>query len=741
MSKRSLSCLVFLPWVCILAAALLAGLSLLLPFPELRELRSGPWSLRVEDRRGGLLQVLPVNDEGLRREYLPLDALPPYLLAIFIAGEDGRFFLHPGVDPAAAVRAAVSNLRAGGVVSGASTVTMQLAGRAAPGGPGLGGKLREAWNALRVEARMSKGEILELWLNTLPMGSNVEGVASAAREYFSRNIQSLSPEESALLALIPRNPRRYDPRHGGSIEAAVNLLHRAGIVTDRKKLGAVTERSAGIGKIEPWPFRAPHFVRYVDGLPGINSKEVFVSSLDPEVQEILQGEISARVESAGENRISNGAGLALSVETGEVLAWVGSADFFDTESQGQIDGVRIRRQPGSTIKPFLYALALEKGMTPATLLPDIPSAFGSEAVYLPENFSNTCHGPVRLRVALASSLNIPAVHTVVRTGVADFTDWLLALGFDSLEDQRDSLGAGIALGNAELSLLELLTAFSVFQRDGLFLSSSVERALPGSFPRRVMSRETAFLIRDILSSESGRITGFGTGSILNTPYPAMFKTGTSNQFNNIWALGATGKVALGIWMGNFSGETVIGRPGSSIPAAAAVAVLDALQEKPAYRVSEEAYPPPEGITRVKICPVTGERAGPHCPGSLEEYFRTGTEPGPCSAHREDGIYMPSMYRSWGDERGLPWKYRMDESLRILSPADGAVFYLDSTLPRESQVLSIEAEGQGDLLISVNGTLQARGRDFVSLRFPLSPGSHRISLEGAESRIESSFSVR
>ncbi|ORC36891.1 hypothetical protein B4O97_04510 [Marispirochaeta aestuarii] len=741
MSKRSLSGLLFLPWVCILAAALLAGLSLLLPFPELRELRSGPWSLRVEDRRGGLLQVLPVNDEGLRREYLPLDALPQYLLAIFIAGEDDRFFLHPGVDPAAAVRAAVSNLRAGGVVSGASTITMQLAGRAAPEGPGLGGKLREAWNALRIEARLSKGEILELWLNTLPMGSNVEGVASAAREYFSRNIQSLSPEESALLALIPRNPRRYDPRQGGSIEAAVNLLHRAGIVTDRKKLRAVTERGAAIGKTEPWPFRAPHFVRYVDGLPGINSKEAFVSSLDPEVQEILQGEISARVDSAGENRISNGAGLAISVETGEVLAWVGSADFFDTESQGQIDGVRIRRQPGSTIKPFLYALALEKGMTPATLLPDIPSAFGSEAVYLPENFSNTFHGPVRLRVALASSLNIPAVHTVVRTGVADFADWLLALGFDSLEDQRDSLGAGIALGNAEISLLELLSAFSVFQRDGLFLSSSVERELPGSSPRRVMSRETAFLIRDILSSESGRITGFGSGSILNTSYPAMFKTGTSNQFNNIWALGATEKVALGIWMGNFSGETVIGRPGSSIPAAAAVAVLTALQENPVYRVTEEPGSPPAGIVLVRICPLTGERAGPHCPGSLEEYFRTGTEPDTCGAHREDGIYMPSLYRSWGDERGLPWKYRMDQALRILSPADGAVFYLDPTLPGKSQVLSIEAEGQGELLLSINGSLQARGRDFVSLRFPLSPGTHRIGLEGADRRIESSFTVR
>jgi len=695
----------------------------------------------VEDRKGGLLQVLPVNEEGLRREYLPIDKLPAYLTAIFIAGEDHRFFLHPGVDSAAAVRAAVSNLRAGRIVSGASTITMQLAGRAAPGGAGLGGKLREAWNALRIEARMSKGEILELWLNTLPMGSNVEGVASASREYFFRDIQSLSPEESALLALLPRSPRRYDPRQGGSIDSAMNLLQRAGIRPDHEKLSAVSERSAGIGQKKPWPFRAPHFVRYIAGLSGINGKEVFVSSLDPEVQKILQGEISARVESAGENRISNGAGLAVSVETGEILAWVGSADFFDTERQGQIDGVRIRRQPGSTIKPFLYALALERGMTPATLLPDIPSAFGREAVYLPGNFSNTFHGPVRLRVALASSLNIPAVHTVVRTGVAEFTDWLLALGFDSLENQRDSLGAGIALGNAEISLLELLSAFSVFQRDGFFLSASVDRDSTKSTPRRVISEETAFLIRDILSSESGRVTGFGTGSILNTPYPAMFKTGTSNQFNNIWALGATEKVALGIWMGNFSGETVIGRPGSSIPAAAAVAVLTALQDYPAYRVSEIPSPSPGEISRVRICPLTGERAGPHCPGSLEEYFRTGTEPDTCGAHREDGIYMPSMYRSWGDERGLPWKYLMEEALRILSPADGAVFYLDPTLSAKSQTLSIQAEGQGDLLLSVNSILHARGRDFVSLRFPLSRGTHRISLEGTDRRIESSFTVR
>ncbi|WP_319560218.1 transglycosylase domain-containing protein [Marispirochaeta sp.] len=734
MSERALFRLIILPWICIGIAGVLTGLSLLVPFPELEQARSGPWSLRVIDRDGGLLQVLPVDASGLRREYRSRELIPDYLVSILVTGEDSRFFLHPGIDPVAVLRAAAANISAGRIVSGASTISMQLARRVAPGGAGFRSKLLESWNALRIEARMSKAEILELWLNSLPMGSNVEGVVSAAREYFYRDIQALTPGESAFLALIPRNPGRHDPRKGGDAAAAANLLQRAGIQGNQGEPAISAAQS-------PWPFKAPHFVRYLVSRYHADGTGPVRTSMDQKVQELLHAEIAARVESAADNRISNGSGVVLSVETGEILAYVGSADFFNAETQGQIDGVQIQRQPGSTIKPFLYALALERGMTPASLLPDIPSAFGSEAVYLPENFSNTFHGPVRLRVALASSLNIPAVHTVVHTGVSDFAGWLLDLGFDSLTGQRDFVGAGIALGNAEVTLLELVTAFSIFQRDGFYIPATFLVDTRRSSGKPVMDRETAFLIRDILSVESGRITGFGTGSILNTPFPAMFKTGTSNQFNNIWALGATEKTAVGIWMGNFSGETVIGRPGSSVPASAAVAILTALQEIPAYRVSQRKPELPAGITACRICSLSGGRVGPYCPGSVEEFFRTGTEPEFCSVHRQNGIYMPSEYRSWGEQRGLPWKYTPSGDMRILSPTDGAVFYLDTALPEESQTLRIQAEGRGPLLLKLNGELQSAGTGSISVRVPLERGAHRITLESEDRRIESGFTVR
>ncbi|MDT8287994.1 MAG: transglycosylase domain-containing protein, partial [Elusimicrobiales bacterium] len=444
----------------------------------------------------------------------------------------------------AVLRAFFANRSSGRVVSGASTVSMQLARRIAPAGYGMRAKIIEAWNALRLELRLPKREILELWLNTLPLGANVEGIASGSREYFGREAEVLSLEESALLALIPRNPRRYAPAAGNSEarDAALTLLRRAGYNADSAAVTAALGEAEERAQVAGYPFLAPHFVRLAASRYRGRGESPVATTLDVKLQRLLEDAVASRVASAAEFRIGNGAAVALSSQTGEVLAWTGSADFFDSESRGQIDGVRIRRQPGSTIKPFLYALALESGMTPATLLPDVPLAFGGEAVYTPENFSATYHGPVRLRVALASSLNIPAVYTVTRVGVAPFVERLLALGFDSLEAQRESVGSGIALGNAELSLLELTVGFSVFMREGVYLPPRLFPDEPKEPGRHVIDPAAAFLVRDILSSEGGRIPGFGSSSILNTSFDAMFKTGTSNQFANIWALGATEKL-------------------------------------------------------------------------------------------------------------------------------------------------------------------------------------------------------
>ena len=711
--------LLMLPWLSIGLGGLLLFSTLLLPFKEINTLRDGPWSLRLTDRHGRLLQILPVNNEGLRREFIALESVPPRLVLTMIESEDRRFRLHPGVDPVAILRALRDNLRAGRVVSGASTVTMQLAGRLHPAGDGIGSKFREAWDALRLELRLSKNEILELWLNTLPFGSNVEGILSGSRRYFGNSLLLLTSEEAVALSRIPRSPARY----------------------------------AG-EPVSDWPFNAPHFSALIAGRYQGSRREPVATTLDMELQAALEGIIASRVSAAAEYRISTGAGLVLDSKTGEVLAYVGSADFYDSDASGQIDGVQILRQPGSTLKPFLYAQALEAGMTPSTLLPDVPLEFGAGEVYTPENFSNTYRGPVRLRVALASSLNIPAVHTVVQVGVASFVDRLIALGFSSLIGSREELGSGIALGNAEVSLFELATAFSVFPRKGVYLPARIvlyeeldrelDRGLDGTAPvaRQVIDSRAAFLIRDILASPTGRIPGFGTETILNTPFEAIFKTGTSDQFTNIWALGATEKLTVGIWMGNFGGATVIGRPGSSLPAAAAVEFLTQAQEISRYR-SEAAGPGqlPAGIVEREICSFSGQTAGPECPGRLREYFIMGTEPKPCQIHRGGRTVLPAEYRQWAGMKGINADYEGAGELTIHSPVPGAVYYLDPGLPAESQSLRVELDGGGALELLVDGIPVVRGESPLIYHLPLRRGEHLLEARAEDARRQITFFVR
>ncbi len=708
------------------------------PDPALDRFQSRPYSLTITDRTGTPLQTLPLAD-GLWREYAALGALPSRLVSIFREAEDERFYAHPGVDPLSLFRAFVQNTRAGEIVSGGSTITMQLARLVKPHSGGLGGKLSEALYAVRLESKLSKGEILELWLNSLPFGSQIEGVASAARKIFGVRIAELSTEQILLLAVIPRRPARYDPRNNPdrAAEAALRLASRIGVEIGEAAVSMVAKAavsSPGATTTGPGPsLEAPHFVRYVAAQL---SDERFArgvpvhTTLDLDVQRALEAAIRARIASADRFRIGNGAGIVIDNQTGEILAYVGSADFFDAEQSGQIDGVRIARQPGSTLKPFLYALALENGFSAATILPDIPTEFGGREIYVPENFNRRFNGPVRLRTALASSLNVPAVYTIERIGVANFANYLLELGFASLEDQMNSVGTGLALGNAEVTLVELARAFTVFVRDGSLPELRWDLQPAGDDPgsRRVMSQSTAGIIRSILSDKMARVPGFGTRSVLDTNFEAMFKTGTSSQFNNIWALGSTGRMTAAIWMGNFGGETVIGAPGSSLPAAAVIEVLGLFAD-PGSKL-----PDPQGVQEIDICATSGLRATEHCPAVLPEIFAVGEEPEWCNWHTglSDAVRFPPEYQSWAHERDYLIQagssapasgLRTSSEPRIVRPADGAVFYNDPTIATESQAVRVEViSGVNPVQLYVDGAFLAEGDSPLLILLPIRPGT-------------------
>jgi penicillin-binding protein 1C len=366
------------------------------PYPELSEFLQKPYSLHILDRKDILLQVIPLNN-GVRREYVPLNEIPPMLLDVFIRSEDNRFYYHNGFDLLALLRALDQNIRGGEIVSGASTITMQLARIISPHDHGYAGKLQEILQALFIEARMTKDSILELWLNSIPFGHNAVGVASASKIFFGKPLEQLSPTEIILLALIPRSPSKYTPLspNGELIQKALLLSQRIGFPVKAIELEETLEKAQKVREEFSWPFFAPHFVNYIQQMitpSEFASGSPIRTSLDLDLNTAIQAVLKSKIKSAQANRIHNASCLVLDNYTGEILAYVGSEDYFDAIYSGQIDGIHIRNQPGSTLKPYLYALALSKGFTAATILPDIPSYFGGEEVYIPLNFNERFNG-------------------------------------------------------------------------------------------------------------------------------------------------------------------------------------------------------------------------------------------------------------------------------------------------------------------------------------------------------------
>ena len=746
-------------FACLLAAHLFLRFS---PYPELEAFRERSYGFAVHDRNGRLLRVFPAED-GVRREWVPLEEIPPGVLRVFVRAEDRRFFLHPGVDPAAVAAAGVRNARAGRTVSGASTITMQLARMVSPHEQGMRGKLRETFDSLRLEARLSKDEILELWINNIPFGGNIEGLPAAGRARFGREPAHLDDARAALLAVIPRRPALFDPAREPrmAINAALELSRRAGLGLDEAALTeAAAEACPTVLAEAKRPFFAPHFTDRVARLrtqagEGAASRRVR-SSLDLDLQLFAERRLVSELALLEANRVTNGAVIVIDNRSGAVLVYVGSASWFDYEASGQIDGVRVRNQPGSTLKPFLFAQALENGFAPNDILPDIPTVFGGNEAYSPTNFNRRFSGPVRFRVALASSLNIPSVYVLERLGVAAFEEYLVKLGFDSIAASSTDHGLGLALGNAEVSLEELARAFAVFPRGGraLELRFTEPQLQARMHEPVVVSPYAAWLITDILADAPSRFMGFGRAPTMATEFPSIFKTGTANQFQHIWALGASPRYTVGVWMGNFSGETVIGRTGSSIPARIASDMLYALETRLLAQTGFPPAPNTGNLRQARICSLSGMAATHACPGTEHEWLPAQARLAPCSWHRPGGTTghaealldealetaawlsgevpeFPPEYRAWLAERFRRGRVAPAPhgEARIRIPVSGSVFHFNPSVPPESQAIRVETVGFGPgASVYANGVLQGSLNHAGVFVMPLRQGSHQIIVE-------------
>jgi len=638
------------------AVLLWAGVWVALPLP--RALTSPPQvaSVTLEDRNGLVLRSTRAGDGSLQR-WLSLAEIDPDLLEAFVAGEDHRFYEHHGVDARAVGRALKDNLRARRVRSGASTITMQLARLLRPGaGRTWHGKVIQTFWALRLEAHLSKQQILEQYLNRVPLGQGTVGVDAAAALYFNASATRLSLGQAALLAGLASAPSTDNP-----FVAPERARSRRALVLGRiGRYGYAPADQVDRASREPLvparatpPFLAPHFTsRVLQWLDTSAARGVWRTSLDLPLQTALEAEVRHTVNTLSDRGVREAALVVLDNVTGELLAWVGSPDFW-ADSAGQVDMVVSPRQPGSALKPFLYGLAFDRGYTPASVLPDVPRAYPtSTGPYQPRNYDRRFHGPVRAREALASSYNVPAVELADRVGAATLLRVLHGAGFGSLTRSAQYYGLGLALGNGDVSLLELANGYRGLAASGVWRAVEWRSVGPGqrsAGDRRFISAGSAALVLDILSDPTARIPGFGVETPFDFPFPAAVKTGTSHHFTDNWAVGVTGGFTVAVWVGNFDGQPMRGVSGvtGAGPLLHRAMLVTARRHAPGELPSPRAA----GATRARICALSGLRATAGC-ADLDEWFLPGTTPQKeCDWHQGGVVVWPAEYVEWAEQNG------------------------------------------------------------------------------------------
>lgn len=676
------------------ALALTAWLALTAaPFPADRLARDDVEGVHLLDRHDRPLRHVP--GAAGRGAWRSLADLGPWVPAAFVAVEDRRFFAHPGVDLRGIARAAWANLLAGRVVAGGSTITQQVVQLVAPQPRTLAGKAVEALLAVRLERAATKATLLEHYVNRAPFGHGAVGVEAAARLYLDRPARTLTLAEAALLAGVPQAPTlnnpRTDPARADARRRRVLAAMRATGVIDA---AVEAEARASTARLDASaaPFAAPHFAAWALAQP--ESVGVVPTTLDLDLQVHVEDAVAVTVRALADRHVTQGAAVVLDNATGDVLAWVGSRDFFDA-AEGQNDMVVGLRQPGSTLKPFVYGLALEDGLTAATPLPDlplfVPTLIGD---YRPRNYDRRYHGWVSLRAALANSYNVPAVLVAHRVGVGRLLASLRDdLGFASLTDSATHYGVGLALGNGEVRLLELANAYRALANDGVWSPVRWRRDRPAPTGRRVMPAAIARLLTDILADPVARSPAFGRGGALEAPFPAAVKTGTSADFTDNWTVGFTRRHTVAAWTGNFDG-----RPMERVSGVTGAGPLWARVVRAATTGAPGGFAR-AGLERHRVCPDP-----PACDGAYDELFVPGTAP--------DGPTTPPLPRG----------------VRVVFPDTGDVFQRDVDAPPELARIRLRADAPADveaLVFAVDGEVMAPvGRPFRRW-WTLQPGRHTL----------------
>lgn len=756
-------------WRAILLGALLllvmvGGVSVwaLYDLPSLDDLDAGlalP-STRIYDRRGRLLYEILPRQQG-RHRVLPLSAIPQHCQNAIIATEDANFYRHPGVDPVGIARALWLNLRGGAIVAGGSTITQQTArllllDPQQESGGNWRRKLRELALALQLGNRFSKDAILELYLNQVYFGNLAYGLDAAARAYFQKQARDLSLAECALLAGIAQNAVTHDPltqreRAKSRQAVALRLMAQQGYISRAEARTALADELQFAAA--PFPIEAPHFVMEVwrilerdfgaalrrGGLEVVTTVDRDWTRQARDIARAQLRALNSPPHGARAAKANNAALVALDPRSGEVLTMLGSPDYFDGAIDGAVNAALAYRQPGSTLKPFTYAEAMNPdysdAYSAATMILDIRRAFitNKNESYAPANYGLVEHGPVLAREALASSYNIPAVAALEHIGIERFLRFVSELGLDNLRNNA-RVDLSITLGGGEARLLDLAEAYAALANGGYDVEPQFILSITGAggeqvyhyeappLTRRLIDERVAYIITDILSDNNARLPAFGENSPLNVGFPAAAKTGTTSDFRDNWVLGYTPDLVVGVWVGNADNAPMLDVSGVS----GAGPIYNLFLRTVTRGQPRSEFVEPPGISRREVCRISGLLPGDYCPQRIEEMFIQGTEPQmydnfyrPFVVDRQTGglatsntaaaqrleqvfLVLPQAARRWALAQGLPQpplasRDLADDSgvLRISSPDPYTVYELSAQLPSDSQRIRLAAMAPAD----------------------------------------------